>query len=67
MKNHEGSWTFSKDFTINKKQADQYNKRSVDHKVKKLHWLKYLMAFLILVILGTVCYILGKKKGKMRL
>lgn len=67
LKNHEGNWTFSKDFTINKKQADQYNKRSVDHKAKNLHWLKYLMAFLILVILGTVCYILGKKKGKMRL
>lgn len=53
LKNAEGHWTFSKDFSIEKKEAKHLNKKSVDQTPSQFSWI------LIVVIMGIIILILA--------
>lgn len=64
LKNSEDNWTFSKDFTIKKKEADKYNARSVDEASHKFAWWKYLLIVFPIIVLCIIFYRFGKRRGK---
>ncbi|EIQ7138621.1 DUF916 and DUF3324 domain-containing protein [Enterococcus faecalis] len=65
LKNANGEWKFSKDFTIKRSEAKKYNQTSVDQ--AKSPWKQWALygglVFLVLILCGLFYY-LGKKKKK---
>ncbi|MGK0552852.1 DUF916 and DUF3324 domain-containing protein [Enterococcus faecalis] len=68
LKSAEGTWRFTKEFTIKKAEADQYNKTSVDPQRKATnHWIVWLLVFIILVLLVLILYLLNQRRKIERL
>lgn len=64
LKNTEGDWTFSQDFSIKQKQASDLNKTSVDQTPKQFSWLLIvaIMGIIILALAAALSYTLWKFK-----
>lgn len=65
LKNANGEWKFSKDFTIKTSEAKKYNNTSVDQAESSWkRWVLYGGMVFLIVMLCTLFYYLGKKKEK---
>ncbi|MGK0550614.1 DUF916 and DUF3324 domain-containing protein [Enterococcus faecalis] len=65
LKNKNGSWHFSKDFTVDQKAASKYNATSVDQpKQSTFSWWKTAVVVILIILLCLICYRFGKNASK---